>query len=30
MLYYPWYDEENDLLGGCASYAEHYEQVKLL
>ena len=28
MLYYPWYDEENDLLGGCASYAEHYEQVR--
>ena len=28
MLYYPWYDEENDLLGGCASYAEHYELVR--
>ena len=28
MLYYPWYDEEADLLGGCASYAEHYEQVR--
>ena len=28
MLYYPWYDEENDLLGGCTSYAEHYEQVR--
>ena len=28
MLYYPWYDEESDLLGGCASYAEHYELVR--
>ena len=28
MLYYPWCDEEKDLLGGCASYAEHYEQVR--
>ena len=27
MLYYPWYDEESDLLGGCTSYAEHYELV---
>ena len=28
MLYYPWYDEESDLLGGCTSYAEHYELVR--
>ena len=28
MLYYPWYDEEKDLLGGYASYVEHYEQVR--
>ena len=28
MLYYPWYDEESDLLGGCASYAENYELVR--
>lgn len=24
LLYYPWYNEEADLLGGCASYEEHY------
>ena len=29
MLYYPWYDEESDLLGGCTSYAEHYELLWL-
>ena len=28
MLYFPWYDESNDLLGGYATYAEHYEHVK--
>ena len=28
MLYYPWYDETVDLLGGYSSYAEHYDQVK--
>ena len=27
MLYYPWYDEEADLLGGCATYEEHYRLV---
>ena len=24
LLYYPWYNEEADLMGGCASYEEHY------
>ena len=24
MLYYPWYDEDIDLLGGCATYQEQY------
>lgn len=28
MLYYPWYNEDNDLLGGYSSYAEHYDNVK--
>ena len=28
MLYYPWYDESNDLLGGYTTYAEHYDHVK--
>ena len=23
MLYYPWYDESNDILGGCKTYEEH-------
>ena len=27
MLYYPWYDEDTDLLGGYASYEEHYRHV---
>ena len=27
MLYYPWYDEDTDLLGGYATYAEHYHHV---
>ena len=30
MLYYPWYDESNDLLGGYTTYAEHYEHVKVI
>ena len=28
MLYYPWYDEHADLLGGYESYEEHYMHVK--
>ena len=24
MLYFPWFNEEADLLGGCSSYEEHY------
>ena len=27
MLHYPWYNEEVDLKGGCASYEEHYRLV---
>ena len=28
MLYYPWHIEQRDLLGGYATYAEHYEHVQ--
>ena len=28
MMHYPWYNEDNDLLGGFGSYAEHYDVVK--
>ena len=24
MLYYPWRDEDHDLLSNCATYEEHY------
>ena len=27
MLYFPWYNEETDLLSGCSSYEEHYCRV---
>jgi hypothetical protein len=27
MLYYPWRDEENDILGNFASFEEHYDHV---
>ena len=27
MLYYPWYDEDVDLLGGYSTYEEHYNNV---
>ena len=27
MLYYPWYDEQADLLGGYSTYEEHYRRV---
>ena len=27
MLYYPWYNEQTDLLGGYSSYAEQYRHV---
>ena len=27
MLYYPWYDEQTDLLGSYFSYEEHYRNV---
>ena len=30
MLYYPWFDEQIDLLGGYSSYEEHYMHVKPL
>ena len=28
MLYYPWYDESSDILGGYTTYEEHYNHVK--
>ena len=28
MLYFPWYDEQRDLLGGFSSYEEHYQHVQ--
>ena len=28
MLYYPWYDEHADLLGGYETYEEHYTHVR--
>ena len=27
ILYFPWYDEDEDLLGGCETYEEHYSHV---
>ena len=27
MLYYPWYDEQTNLLGGYTTNEEHYKQV---
>jgi hypothetical protein len=27
MLYYPWYNEDTDLLGGYESYEQHYNNV---
>ena len=27
MLYFPWYNEDTDLLGGYSTYEEHYRQV---
>ena len=28
MLYYPWFDEQADLLGGFSTYEKHYRHVK--
>ena len=28
MLYYPWYNEVQDLLGGYTTYEEHYQHVR--
>ena len=28
MLYMPWYNESTDLLGGYATYEEHYNHVR--
>ena len=28
MLYFPWYSESTDLLGGYSTYEEHYNHVK--
>ena len=30
MLYYPWFDEQADLLGQYATYEEHYRHVKTI
>ena len=30
MLYYPWFDEETDLLGRYATCEEHYRHVKTI
>ena len=27
MLYYPWFDEQADILGGYPSYEAHYRHV---
>ena len=27
MLYYPWYNEQADLLGSYSTYEEHYRHV---
>lgn len=28
MLYYPWYDEQVNLLGGYETFEQHYNHVK--
>ena len=28
MLYFPWFNESTDLLGGYSTYEEHYNHVK--
>ena len=30
MLYYPWFDEQADLLGRYATYEEHYRHVRTI
>ena len=30
MLYYPWYHEERDLLGGYDTYEQHYQHVQAI
>ena len=30
MLYYPWYNEQIDLLGGYVTYEEHYRHVQAI
>ena len=30
MLYFPWYNEQTDLLGGYSTYEQHYNHVKSL
>ena len=27
MLYYPWYNEQADILGGYSTYEEHYRHI---
>ena len=29
MLYYPWYDEQIDLLGGYETFQQHYNPLYL-
>ena len=29
MLYFPWYNEQTDLLGGYSTYEQHYNHVKV-
>lgn len=28
MLYFPWYSEETDLLGGYSTFEEHFRNVQ--
>ena len=28
MLYFPWFNEDTDLLGGYGTYEEHYYHVR--
>ena len=30
MLYYPWFGEQADLLGGYETYEQHYTHVKTI
>ena len=30
MLYYPWYDEQREVLGGYDNYDQHYQHVQAI